>query len=159
MSSKAKSAGQEHSERYVSVAVGRLKSYGLRVTKPRLRVIQRLSETDHPVSTNDIYEGILADGGKIDMVSVYRILSALHELGLVHHVGVVNAYMPCQLDDEHSHSSKHFVCENCGRITEMPLDPALVQSIEEELSEQGYSADTVKLEVLGLCPGCKTKRA
>ena len=107
------------------------------------------------MTANDIYEGIVADGRRIDLVSVYRILNALHELGLVHHIGLVNAYMPCQLEGEHSHSSKHFVCESCEKIIELPSDDNIDSQIKEELSGEGYDVSTVKIEISGKCRSCK----
>ena len=154
MSSKPKSGSNEPVSRYEATAMGRLKSYGLRLTKPRIQVIERLAKTENPVTANDIYEGIVADGRRIDLVSVYRILNALHELGLVHHIGLVNAYMPCQLEGEHSHSSKHFVCESCEKIIELPSDDNIDSQIKEELAGDGYEVDTVKIEILGKCQSC-----
>jgi Fe2+ or Zn2+ uptake regulation protein len=64
-----------------------LREGGFRITMPRVQVIRALADTDRALSAYAVHEKILEVGGKIDVVSVYRILATLQEVGLIHHIG------------------------------------------------------------------------
>lgn len=135
-------------------AVERMKHAGHRVTIPRIRVIRTLSLSEIPMSAYRIHQEIIATGGKVDVVSVYRILQTLSELGLIHHIGIVDGYMACRLDEHHEEESEHVVCTECGKVTELTLPEIILSTTMSQLALLGFTAKQTRVEILGTCPNC-----
>jgi Fur family zinc uptake transcriptional regulator len=135
-------AYEEHSLR-------ELRSAGYRITMPRVQVIRALADTNKALSAYAIHEKIISGGGKIDVVSVYRILSTLQEVGLIHHIGVVDGYFPCRIADCHGKRSEVIVCEQTGEVTEIRLPQEIIEVIERQAKEHGFEANMIKVEVTG----------
>ena len=135
-------------------AVDRLKQAGFRVTLPRVQVIRTLAMADKPLSAYGIHQEIIASGARVDVVSVYRILETLAKLCLIHHVGIVDGYMACKLDDTHESEAEHVVCTECGRVTELPLPPAVTDTTNGQLMALGFSPKQTRVEILAVCPNC-----
>ncbi len=119
---------------------------------PRVQVIRALADTTKALSAYAIHEKIISGGGKIDVVSVYRILSTLQEVGLIHHIGVVDGYFPCRVADCHGKRSEVMVCEQTGDVTELRLPQEIIDVIERQARESGFEAGMIKVEVTG-CRG------
>src|SRR3954464_4350604 len=96
----------EEARRYEEHALKELRNAGYRITMPRVQVIRALADTTKALSAYAIHEKIINSGGKIDVVSVYRILSTLQEVGLIHHIGIVDGYFPCRMTDCHGKRSQ-----------------------------------------------------
>jgi Fe2+ or Zn2+ uptake regulation protein len=135
-------AYEEHSLR-------ELRAAGYRITMPRVQVIRALADTNKALSAYAIHEKIINGGGKIDVVSVYRILSTLQEVGLIHHIGVVDGYFPCRISDCHGKRSEVMVCESTGDVTELRLPEEIISVVERQAREQGFDANMIKVEVTG----------
>lgn len=139
---------------FVKVSTQRLKDRGFRITRPRTLVIDALARANRPLSAQSLYDSITSDGAKIDVVSVYRILSALKELDLVHHIGIVDGYVACTFHDEHIGEAQHVVCEECGKVWELPLDSEVLEATKRMLEGKGMRPHNVKVEILATCKGC-----
>src|SRR5580698_1693066 len=96
---------------YEEHSLQELRSAGYRITMPRVQVIRALGDTKRALSAYAIHEKIINSGGKIDVVSVYRILSTLQEVGLIHHIGVVDGYFPCRMENSAGKRSEVVVFE------------------------------------------------
>src|SRR5438105_2427329 len=92
---KCNSVETEAAEQFVGRALERLKALGMRLTGPRRMVVRVLAERRKPLGAYQIRDQVLAAGGKIDVVSVYRILAGLVEAGLAHRIGSVDGYLAC----------------------------------------------------------------
>ncbi|MBS1709746.1 MAG: transcriptional repressor [Armatimonadetes bacterium] len=146
----------EHPD-YEGFALSKLKEAGHRITMPRLAVVRVLARSERPLTPNGIHSEIAATGGKIDVVSVYRILSTLSSLGLVHHIGSVDAYSACQLDTGHGHGCEHLICTSCGRVEELPVADASSIAVTDQSDKAGFSVQAIRVEVLGTCPECQAE--
>jgi len=138
----------------MSLALERFRTHGFRVTDTRVKVLCVLAEAHQPLTPYGIHDHIVADAGQIDIVSVYRTLQALSVLGLVHHIGVVDGYMPCRLDGEHVEHAEHLVCEKCGKVVEVPFPDEALTSVYSQLAMMIFRPTTVKVEVTGRCQAC-----
>jgi Fur family zinc uptake transcriptional regulator len=116
---------------------------------PRVQVIRALADTDRALSAYAIHEKIISGGGKIDVVSVYRILSTLQEVGLIHHVGVVDGYFPCRMQECEGKRSEVLVCEKTGTVKELLLPEDVVRILERQTREAGFEAIAIKVEITG----------
>ncbi len=139
---------------YEDRAVERLRATGHRITTPRLIVIRVLSRATRALSAADIHREILAQNFRVDMVSVYRVLGTLAEIGLVHHVGLVDAYRACTSEDFHDENQEHLVCSECGGVTEIPFSPDLLAAANNQLRSVSFKPSLIKLEIRGICENC-----
>ena len=122
---------------------------------PRVQVVRALADSTKALSAYAIHEKIVSSGGKIDVVSVYRILSTLEEVGLIHHIVIVDGYFPCRMDDAHSQDSAHFVCQKCGCVTEVNVPAETIEATHRQAQASCFLPTEIKLEVFGLCSDCQ----
>lgn len=138
----------DEAKAYEEHALRELRAAGFRITMPRVQVIRALADTTHALSAYAIHEKIINSGGKIDVVSVYRILSTLQEVGLIHHIGVVDGYFPCRLPGSHGKRSEVVVCEPDMQVIELDLPKAIVAAIDEQAAKHGFSPAQIKVEIV-----------
>src|SRR4051812_41261485 len=137
----------EQSSSFEDLSLRQLRANNFRITMPRLQVVRALADTTKALSAYAIHEKIINSGGKIDVVSVYRILSTLQEVGLIHHIGIVDGYFPCRMTDCHGKRSEVVVDETSGAVTELILPDSIVEAIERQIQEAGYEAASIKVEI------------
>ena len=122
---------------------------------PRIQVVRTLAAARTPLSAYGIHDEILASGGRIDVVSVYRILDTLSSLGLIHHIGIVDGYKACSLGETHHDDSEHIVCESCGSIVEVEVPGSTREATYGQLQGLGFVPKNIKLEILAICASCQ----
>src|SRR4051812_30072196 len=144
-----RSVSLEDAKNYEEHSLKELRNAGYRITMPRVQVIRALADTTKALSAYAIHEKIINSGGKIDVVSVYRILSTLQEVGLIHHIGIVDGYFPCRMTDCHGKRSEVVVDETSGAVTELILPEPLVAAIEKQINDAGYEVSSMKVEITG----------
>ena len=138
-----------------SPMVQALREAGYKLTQPRLAVLQVLEENDAGLNPEAIYARGKALYPSLGLVTVYRTLELLAELGLVRRV---HSEHRC-----HSYASagidRHYlICEGCHRVIEFPCHglEALIESVRQQT---GYSINAHLLELSGLCPECQMGEA
>ncbi|HCF1774332.1 TPA: ferric iron uptake transcriptional regulator [Pseudomonas aeruginosa] len=98
-----------------------LRSRGLKVTLPRLQILEifQKSEVRH-LSAEDVYRLLLAQGHEVGLATVYRVLSQLHQAGLLKQAHFESEKAVYELNDGQHHD--HLVCITCGRVQEFHAD-------------------------------------
>ena len=94
-----------------------LKKAGLKVTLPRLKILEILEgNQQRHLSAEDIYKELLETGEDIGLATVYRVLHQFEAAGLVvkHNFEGGQAYY--ELDSGEHHD--HMVCVETGKVTE-----------------------------------------
>jgi len=95
-----------------------LRQAGYRLTQPRLTVLRVLQESNGYLSPAEIYERGRTLYPSLGLVTVYRTLETLEELGLVRRV---HGQGSCQAYARANSASGHYlVCHQCGQVTEFP---------------------------------------
>ena len=133
----------------IESAVARMKEKSLRVTAPRLALLQALAEAKRPLSAEEIHTR--AGDGQLDLVTVYRSLEALDEAGIVqrHPLERGRSLYALIAAGHHHH---HVICRRCGKIERLPgCDTA---RIEAAARARGYADLTHVMEIYGVCPAC-----
>ncbi|MBA2613065.1 MAG: transcriptional repressor [Bacteroidetes bacterium] len=133
-----------------------LEDAGLKKTVIRIKMLDFISASKTAVSQPDL-EKIF---GKIaDRVTIYRILSAFEEKGIVHKIIDLHGTSRFALCNdkhckEHDHHDEHihFNCTECGNVT--CLDNVHVPVIK---LPKNYKAATFNMSVLGVCNDCTVK--
>ncbi len=94
-----------------------LRQVGLKVTQPRIRILELLEthNTRH-LTADDIYRELVKSGDDIGLATVYRVLAQFEAAGLVvkHHFEGDQAYFEVDSGDHHD----HLVCIETGKVTE-----------------------------------------
>ena len=94
-----------------------LRNAGLKVTHPRLRILELLeqSQPGH-MTAEDIYRRLLDQGEDIGLATVYRVLTQFEAAGLVLKHNFEAGQSVYELDRGHHHD--HMVDLDTGRIIE-----------------------------------------
>lgn len=129
-----------------------LKDAGLRVTGPRVAVMQRLYEAPAPLSHAELVDQLAASG--FDRATVYRNLTQLTDAGLVRRADWGDHVWRFELvarEGAQTHDHPHFVCTLCG--TRSCLDGVEVR-IETTTGAVVPRVNEVVLRgVCGVCAG------
>jgi Fur family transcriptional regulator, ferric uptake regulator len=137
-------------QRPLEDARARIRNAQLRITKPRVAIIESLLRHPGPLSIERIHQDM---GTKVcDLVTVYRCLSAFENLGMVRrsyqHNGTCLYELILGTPDHY-----HIVCKNCGKTDRVDYFP--VEGMERMLQERGYSQISHIVEFFGICPTCQ----
>lgn len=138
----------------IDLACARLKSAGLRITQPRVAILEALIRRNAPASIEQLHRDLASDA--CDLVTVYRCLAVFEELGLVRRCFFHNGagLYEINLDDSHHY---HIVCKSCGKVER--IEASLTDNTERMLRERGYDQVTHLVEFFGVCPDCQKKAA
>jgi Fur family ferric uptake transcriptional regulator len=124
----------------LSLACDRLREAGLRITQPRIAIINILINSAQPISIEKIHTQL--DGKSCDLVTVYRCLGAFEDIGIVRRSFLDNGTSLYQLSDRNE-VVYHVVSKETGDI--QALDTAtsarlaeLIGAVEQELRANGY---------------------
>ncbi len=132
---------------------GMLEASGLGSTPHRLRVLEVIGNNTAPLSAQDIYATLSRSHG-INRVTVYRILDALVDRGLVQRIsGGGRASFYGIAPNDHHFSHPHFYCTSCGDMA--CLDPAGLSMSADRL-ERTFPGQIQHVEVRfdGICKRC-----
>lgn len=131
-----------------------LRTHGLRVTRPRLAVLEVLTGGGH-LEVDEIARLVR---GRLDSVStqaVYDVLGALSRAGLLRRIEPAGsaARFEARAGDNHH----HIVCRGCGEITDVDCvvgrRPCLMPA-----EAHGFELDEAEITFWGWCPACRSRR-
>ena len=94
-----------------------LKKVGLKVTLPRLKILEILENNQNRhLSAEDIYRELLESGEDIGLATVYRVLTQFETAGLVIRHNFEGGHSVFELDSGDHHD--HMVCIETGDVIE-----------------------------------------
>jgi Fur family zinc uptake transcriptional regulator len=100
----------------------------------------------------DLLPALAADGFNSAPPTVYRALDFLLDLGLVHRLASLNAFIGCT-HPGHEHQSCFLICNSCGKAHEMDVDPWFSE-LNDAAKAQGFVAEQQITEIVGICTLC-----
>jgi len=124
----------------------------LRLTPNRRQVLEALVADHKPLSAYDIADRIDWQGRRGGPVQVYRALRFFEDLGLVHRIESLNAFVACSHYEE-DHGAQFLVCTDCGRVAEAS-DRGVKREIGKLARQAGFEVHDPVIEIRGLCPDC-----
>jgi Fur family ferric uptake transcriptional regulator len=131
-----------------------LRGAGLRVTRPRLTVLEAVH--DHPHADTDTLIGASrARMGEVSHQAVYDVLRVLTTAGLVRRIqpsGSVARYESRVGDNHH-----HVVCRACGTIADVDCAVGATPCLTAH-TDHGFAIDEAEVVYWGTCPDCSTAR-
>ncbi|MFC2056032.1 Fur family transcriptional regulator [Chloroflexota bacterium] len=132
--------------------IAALRRHGYKLTPQRRAVIQVITSSQDHLTPATIYEKMRRVHPNIGLVTIYRSLEILAELGLiceVHAGGNSRSYTTST--QQHHH---HLICSNCGIVVDFAGH--YLSELEQSLSkENGFRIDSHLLEFIGLCQACQ----
>ena len=130
-----------------------LKDAGLKITLPRIKILQILESSDvHHLSAEDVYKQLIQNEEEIGLATVYRVLTQFEEAGLVvrHHFEGGHSVFEIASNQHHD----HIVCVKCGRVEEF-IDEQIEVRQQAIADRLGFELTDHNLNMYGLCPDCK----
>jgi Fe2+ or Zn2+ uptake regulation protein len=138
--------------RVTSDLAAQLRAVSLRVTRPRLAVLTALR--DHPhVDTDTVIALVRADHPAVSHQTVYDVLRALTDTGLVRRIqpAGASARYERRVGDNHH----HVVCRSCGAIADVDCVVGDAPSLTAS-DDHGFVIDEAEVVYWGLCSDCAT---
>ena len=109
-----------------------LRNAGLKVTLPRVKILQILerSETKH-LSAEDVYKILLDHNEEIGLATVYRVLNQFDDAGIVSRHHFEGGKSVFELSHKKHHD--HLVCLKCGKVVEFEDD--VIEQRQEDIAK------------------------
>lgn len=113
-----------------------LRKVGLKVTLPRVKILQILENSvDRHLSAEDVYKALLDAGDDVGLATVYRVLTQFEGAGLVERHNFDGGHSVFELDKGDHHD--HMVCIETGSVIEFHNEE--IEALQVKIaSEHGY---------------------
>lgn len=135
---------------------GSLREAGLRVTAPRLAVLETVAEQPH-AEADHIAAAVRERLGSVSTQAVYGVLHALTDAHLLRRVDAGSrsaARYEIERDDNHH----HMVCRVCGRLEDVPCQVGHAPCLEPPAEHhQGYDIEVAEVLFRGVCAQCRAQ--
>ena len=132
-----------------------IRAAGLKVTAPRLAVLQGLATSPH-ATADQLYDSIRSTLTGTSLQAVYGVLAAFTTAGLVRRIEPAGsaALFERRVGDNHH----HIVCTRCHSVRDVECvtgeAPCLTPS-----DTAGFVVQTAEVTFWGLCPDCQAATA
>jgi len=136
-----------------------LRNAGLKVTLPRLKILEILEDSGaRHKSAEDIYKALLSSNEDIGLATVYRVLTQFEAAGLVtrHHFENGMAVFELNRGDHHD----HIVCLDCGKVEEF-VDSGIEERQHAIAAQRHFDIHDHSMILYGRCrkPDCPSRAA
>ena len=113
-----------------------LKKVGLKVTLPRVKILQILENSpDRHMTAEDIYQLLRDADEDVGIATVYRVLTQFEVAGLIERHNFDNGPAVYELDRGEHHD--HMVCTETGKVIEFHNHE--IEELQKKIAEQnGY---------------------
>lgn len=135
--------------------ITQLKDNGLKVTGPRLKILDLFeTHSDEHLSAEDVYRILLDEGIEVGVATIYRVLTQFEQAGILlrHHFETGKAVYELNTGSHHD----HIVCVKCSKVTEFHNDE--IEKLQDIIAkENGYRVVDHALYMYGVCSNCQEK--
>jgi Fur family transcriptional regulator, stress-responsive regulator len=127
-----------------------LRAAGLRVTRPRVAVLDAVHAQPH-LDTKALISAARARLGAVSHQAVYDVLRALEDSGLVRRIQPEgsDARYEARVGDNHH----HLVCRDCGAIADVDCTTGAAPCLTPS-ADAGFVIDEAEVLFWGRCPSC-----
>jgi Fe2+ or Zn2+ uptake regulation protein len=128
-----------------------LRDAGLRVTRPRVAVIEAL--LGHPHAGADVVMGVVRrELGTVSTQGVYDVLNVLSERGIARRIQPTGSVARYELRTRDNHH--HLVCRQCGTVNDVDCATGEAPCLDASDSH-GFVIDEAEVTYWGICPECQ----
>lgn len=131
-----------------------IQQQGYRLTAARKHVIHALCHQTEYLGAYDIHHLLEQSDIHVGIVSIYRVLEVLNNLGLLQREEFGSGgerFRLINMSDQHAHQ---LICTKCGRTEALESCPISHMAQNLEL-KSGYRIQEHWLRFFGLCPHCQ----
>lgn len=128
-----------------------LQGAGLRITGPRLAVLEVLLRGGH-LSAERVFAEVRSTLSGTSLQTVYGVLEALCKADLARKIELAGgsaAYYEANKHDNHH----HMVCRLCGRVEDTPCDFGVSPCLHPR-DTAGFAIETAEITFYGACRAC-----
>ena len=113
-----------------------LRKAGLKVTLPRVKILQILENSDQRhMTAEDVYRALIDAGEDVGIATVYRVLTQFESAGLVERHNFDNGPAVYEIDEGDHHD--HMVCMETGDVIEFHSEE--IENLQDEVAKaHGY---------------------
>lgn len=128
------------------------------LTRNQSLVLGVLSSSATPLSAYAILDGLRGEGLRAPL-QVYRALEKLMDLGFVHRLESLNAFVACQhVGCDGANTVAFAICGTCGKVDEVQ-DATLSREINALSAKSGFRLAHSVVELRGTCADCSPANA
>lgn len=124
------------------------------LTRNQSLVLGKLESADGPLSAYAILGALREDGLRAPL-QVYRALDRLIELGLVHRLESLNAFVACDQSCSTLGPIAFAICDGCGQVDEFS-DKAIAHHLNVWAQAKKFDLNNTVIELRGTCQSCET---
>jgi Fur family ferric uptake transcriptional regulator len=132
-----------------------LRARGLRVTKPRLAVLDILAQGGH-LEVDEITRQARTQLDSVSTQAIYDVLGALARAGLARRIEPAGS--PALYEARTGDNHHHIVCRACGAIADVDCAVGSAPCLDPNQTH-GYEVDEAEVTYWGLCPTCRALAA
>jgi Fur family ferric uptake transcriptional regulator len=134
-----------------SRSVELLRAHGLRVTKPRVAVLEILGQGGH-LEVDEITRQARSQLDSVSTQAIYDVLAALARAGLARRIEPAGS--PARYEARTGDNHHHVVCRACGLITDVDCAVGSAPCLDPSQTH-GFKLDEAEVTYWGLCPACQ----
>ncbi|MEU6561691.1 Fur family transcriptional regulator [Nocardia nova] len=129
----------------------RLRSVGLRITKPRVAVLDAVVAQPHS-DADRVAAAVRTQLGTVSTQAVYDVLRACVDAGLLRRIEPAGsaALYEARIADNHH----HLVCRKCGTVADVDCAVGRAPCLDPS-DAHGFTVDEAEIVFWGLCPDCR----
>ncbi|MDQ6849345.1 MAG: transcriptional repressor [Actinomycetota bacterium] len=131
-----------------------LRAAGLRVTKPRVAVLDALAVQPH-ATADLVARQVRTTLGQVSTQAVYDVLAACVDAGLVRRIEPAGS--PARFETRTGDNHHHLVCRACGRTTDVDCVTGARPCLTPD-HDSGYAVDEAEVVFWGTCPDCQVNQ-
>ena len=126
-----------------------LKSSGLKVTLPRIKILEifQRSQRRH-LTAEDVYKALLVEGADIGLATVYRVLMQFEQAGLLSRSNFESGKAVFEINEGQHHD--HLVCLDCGKVEEF-YDAEIEKRQHAVAKAKGFAIADHSLSIYANC--------
>ena len=129
--------------------IDELKSTGLKVTLPRLKILELLQKgAQRHMTAEDVYRVLLEDHADVGLATVYRVLAQFEHADILTRSHFESGKAVYELNEGQHHD--HLVCLDCGRVEEF-YDAAIERRQNAVALEKGFVISEHALSLYAHC--------
>lgn len=129
--------------------IDELKNTGLKVTVPRLKILEIFEKAEERhLTAEDVYRLLIAENSDIGLATVYRVLAQFEQSGLLTRSYFEPSKAVYELSDEEHHD--HLICLDCGRVEEF-FDPEIEKRKDAVAKTKGFRVEDHVLSLYARC--------
>jgi Fe2+ or Zn2+ uptake regulation protein len=129
-----------------------LRERGLRVTAPRVAVLEVLAEQSH-LTTDEVVTAVRSRIGSVSTQAGYHVLDTLVGVGLLRRIEPAGS--PARYESRVGDNHHHLVCRTCGSVVDVDCHTVKDPCIEPP-SLHGFEIDEAEVLFWGRCVDCRS---